>query len=307
MAKVGRFVGVSVANFGLENYLVPFDGSFRVSGARCTPPADTPGKSALKAALNEKVQELRELQRRLYASDKYGVLLVFQAMDAAGKDGTIRKVLTGVNPAGCQVSSFKQPSAEELDHDFLWRTSRKLPERGRIGVFNRSYYEEVLVVRVHPEYLAGQQLPNLPSDPETLWKARYASIRAHEEHLARNGMVVLKFWLNVSHAEQGRRFLSRIDEQEKNWKFSSGDVRERGHWNRYMDAYEEALNETSRNWAPWYSIPADNKSYMRLQVATIIVEKLKELNLEYPELSEEDLAEMRALRAVVEASISEGA
>jgi PPK2 family polyphosphate:nucleotide phosphotransferase len=283
---------------------VPFDGSFKVANAATRAPAGTPSKRALKAALNEQVQELGELQRRLYASDKHGVLLVFQAMDAAGKDGTIRKVLTGVNPAGCQVSSFKQPSPEELDHDFLWRTSRKLPERGRIGVFNRSYYEEVLVVRVHPEYLSGQQLPNLPSDPETLWHARYASIRAHEEHLARNGMVVLKFWLNVSHAEQGRRFLSRIDEQEKNWKFSAGDVKERGHWNRYMDAYEEALNETSRAWAPWYSIPADNKSYMRLQVATIIVEKLKELRLEYPQLSKEELAEMQELRAAVAASIT---
>lgn len=287
-----------------SNYIVPFDGSFRVGEAASAPPKGAPPKSELKAALREKVKELQELQRRLYASDKHGVLLVFQAMDAAGKDGTIRKVLTGVNPAGCQVSSFKQPSAEELDHDFLWRTSRKLPERGRIGVFNRSYYEEVLVVRVHPEYLSGQQLPNLPSDPEALWKARYTSIRAHEEHLARNGMVVLKFWLNVSYAEQGRRFLSRIDEQEKNWKFSSGDVKERAHWGRYMEAYEEALNQTSRPWAPWYAVPADNKSYMRLQVATLIVEKLKELNLEYPRLSEKELIEMRELRAVVAASIS---
>jgi PPK2 family polyphosphate:nucleotide phosphotransferase len=286
------------------SYIVPFDGSFRVAGSACQPPNDAPSKRELKAALREQVEELQELQRRLYASDKHGVLLVFQAMDAAGKDGTIRKVLTGVNPAGCQVSSFKKPSAEELDHDFLWRTSRKLPERGRIGVFNRSYYEEVLVVRVHPEYLSGQQLPNLPSDPATLWNARYASIRAHEEHLARNGMVVLKFWLNVSHAEQGRRFLARIDEQEKNWKFSSGDVKERAHWESYMAAYEEALNETSRPWAPWYAIPADNKNYMRLQVAKIIVEKLKELNLAYPQLSEKELAEMQELRAVVAASIS---
>ena len=287
-----------------SEYLVPFDGSFRVSSVATRPPQDSLGQKALKRELKATVKELRELQRKLYASDRYGVLLVFQAMDAAGKDGTIRAVLTGVNPAGCQVSSFKQPSAEELDHDFLWRTSRKLPERGRIGVFNRSYYEEVLVVKVHPEYLSGQQLPGIPADPERLWQARYTSIRAHEEHLARNGMVILKFWLNISHAEQGRRFLARIDDPHKNWKFSAGDVRERGHWDKYMDAYERALNETSREWAPWYAIPADNKPFMRLQVAKTIVSKLKKLNLQYPVLSRDELDEMHALRSQIDASIS---
>ena len=290
----------------INEYIVPFDGSFEVARATTLPPDGTPSRKQLKRELKETVRELRELQRRLYAGDQYGVLLIFQAMDAAGKDGTIRSVLTGVNPAGCQVSSFKQPSAEELDHDFLWRTSRKLPERGRIGVFNRSYYEEVLVVKVHPEYLSGQQLPGLPADPEKLWSTRYASIRAHEEHLARNGMVILKFWLNISHAEQGRRFLDRIDEPSKHWKFSAGDVRERGYWNDYMSAYERAVNETSRSWAPWYAIPADDKPFMRLQVAKTIVARLRELVLEYPVLPAEEVEEMRLLREQVETSITVG-
>jgi PPK2 family polyphosphate:nucleotide phosphotransferase len=243
------------------------------------------------------VDELRELQRRLYADDRYAVLLVFQALDAAGKDGTIRAVLSGVNPQGCQVFSFKQPSREELDHDFLWRTSRCLPERGRIGVFNRSHYEEVLVVRVHPEYLDAQRVPDRPS-LEELWQRRYASIREHEKHLARSGTLVLKFFLNVSRDEQRRRFLARIDEPEKNWKFSAGDVRESGFWDDYQHAYEQALLETSRPWAPWYAIPADDKHWMRLQVARIVVERLEALSLGYPQVDDarrRKLQEMRAL------------
>lgn len=277
---------------------VPYNGRFRVAKAATEPPGDAPGKSECKKRLKGCIKELDELQRMLYAEDSHSLLLVFQAMDAAGKDSTIRAVMSGVNPAGCQVSNFKAPSAEELDHDFLWRTARRLPERGRIGIFNRSYYEEVLVVRVHPEYLAAQRLPSVPGDLENLWKARYASIREHEEHLARNGTVILKFWLNVSPGEQRRRFLSRIDEPHKNWKFSSSDVAERSHWDAYMAAYEDALAATSRPWAPWYAIPADDKPFMRLQVAEIIVENLKRLGLAYPRVGKaekERFAEMRRL------------
>jgi len=235
----------------------------------------------------------------LYARDEDAVLLVFQAMDAAGKDGTIRAVLDGVNPAGCQVSSFKQPSAEELDHDFLWRTTKRLPERGRIGVFNRSYYEEVLVVRVHPGYLDAQRLPG-GIDLSTIWEERFESIREHEKHLARNGMRILKFWLNVSREEQRRRFLSRLDEPEKNWKFSAGDVKERGHWDAYMQAYEAALAATSRPWAPWYAIPADDKPFMRLAVAEIIVKTLRSLDLAWPEVDDDAQAGFAAMRAQLE-------
>jgi len=260
---------------------------------------DVPDKKSYKKKLAGLVDELDDLQRRLYASDKYSVLLIFQAMDAAGKDSTIRAVLSGVNPAGFQVCSFKQPSAEELDHDFLWRSAKRLPQRGRIGVFNRSYYEETLVVRVHPEYLQGQKLPH-KLDLGTLWQERFESIRDHEKHLARNGTVILKFWLNVSPEEQKRRFLSRIDEQHKNWKFSAGDVKERSHWQDYMHAYEEALNETSRPWAPWYAIPADDKSFMRLSVASIIVDSLSKLDLQYPEVTRAQREKIRGMRELLE-------
>ncbi len=277
-------------------YLVPFDGTFSVPAAPTAPPDDAPRKKALKKALEDEVDALADLQRRLYASDQHSLLLVFQAMDAAGKDGTVRAVMSGVNPAGCEVHSFKKPSADELDHDFLWRSAVRLPQRGRIGIFNRSYYEEVLVVRVHPGYLAYQRLPQLPP-LETVWEHRYESIRDHEKHLARNGTVVVKFWLNVSHAEQKRRFLARIDEPEKNWKFSSGDLEERQHWPAYMEAYESALNATSRSCAPWYAIPADDKPYMRLQVARVIRKTLESLDLEYPELDPEERAKLEASAA----------
>jgi len=207
--------------------------------------------------------------------------------------------MSGIDPTGCQVFSFKQPSSEELDHDFLWRTAKSLPQRGRIGIFNRSYYEEVLVVRVHPEYLGGQKLPFKP-DLDELWQQRFESIRDHEKHLARNGTVVLKFWLNVSRDEQRKRFLSRLDEPEKNWKFSAGDIDESALWNDYMNAYEQALSATSRPWAPWYAIPADNKPYARLQVAEIIVESLKSLNLQYPEVSKKHLEEISEMRQLLE-------
>jgi len=281
--------------------LVPFNSDFNLSEAS-TLNENVPDKKIYKKRLEKLVDELDDLQRRLYASDKYSVLLVFQAMDAAGKDSTIRAVMSGVDPAGCQVFSFKQPSSEELDHDFLWRTAKSLPQRGRIGIFNRSYYEEVLVVRVHPEYLGGQKLP-FQVGLDELWQQRYESIRDHEKHLARNGTVVLKFWLNVSRDEQRKRFLSRLDDQRKNWKFSSGDVDESGLWKDYMNAYEQALNATSRPWAPWYAIPADDKPSARLQVAEIIVESLKSLNLEYPKVSERHLKEIGEMRKLLEKPI----
>ena len=275
-------------------YLVPFDGSFRVADAPTAPTDDAPGKKQLKAALGDVVTDIRDWQRKLYAEDRRALLLVFQAMDAAGKDGTIRHVMSGVNPAGCQVFSFKRPSERELDHDYLWRTNVALPERGRIGVYNRSYYEEVLVVRVHPGILAGQRIPT--PDPETIWEERFESMRDLEKHLARNGTTVLKFWLNVSLEEQKERFLARIDEPEKNWKFSEGDVKERGHWPKYMQAYEEALNATSRPHAPWYAIPADSKPFMRYTVATIIRNAFERMAPDFPSVSDERRAELKAMR-----------
>jgi PPK2 family polyphosphate:nucleotide phosphotransferase len=274
--------------------LVPFDGDFRLSDTH-TFIEEVPQNKAYKKRLENLVDEFDDLQRRLYAADKHAVLLVFQAMDAAGKDSTIRAVMSGVDPAGCQVFSFKQPSAEELDHDFLWRSAQRLPQRGRIGIFNRSYYEETLVVRVHPEYLNGQKLPR-QVDLDQLWNERFESIRDHEKHLARNGTIILKFWLNISQKEQHKRFLSRLDDKRKNWKFSAGDVAESDRWNDYMHAYEQALRETSRPWAPWYAIPADDKPYMRLKVAEIIVESLKRLKLQYPSVSKKQLENMEEMR-----------
>lgn len=276
-------------------YLVPFDGSFRIGPAPTSPPPESPGKGKLKDRLEASVEKLDDLQRKLYADDRWGVLLVFQAMDAAGKDSTIRAVLRGINPQGCQVFSFKQPSARELDHDFLWRVSTRLPERGRIGVFNRSHYEEVLVVRVHPEYLKGQRLPlNLPL--EQRWAERFESIVDFERHLARNGYVILKFFLHVSREEQGNRFRRRIDRPDKNWKFSKGDLKERELWDAYMEAYEDALAATSRPWAPWYAVPADDKPYMRATVAGIVEESLESLDLRYPSVSQKGKEELLRLR-----------
>ncbi len=279
-------------------YLVPFDGTFARSES-LTKIDDRPKKKVLKKELEEEVERLHELQRVVYAHDRHSLLLVFQAMDAAGKDSTIRAVMSGVNPAGCQVHSFKQPTPNELDHDFLWRTNRCMPERGKIGIFNRSYYEEVLVVRVHPEYLNYQQLP-ASLDLSNVWSERFESIRDMEQHMARNGTVVLKFWLNVSKEEQRNRFLSRLDEPHKNWKFSSGDVEERGHWKDYMQAYDEALNATSRPWAPWYAIPADDKPYMRLTVAKIIRQTMESLALEYPKVDKKERARFDEMRKLLE-------
>jgi PPK2 family polyphosphate:nucleotide phosphotransferase len=273
---------------------VPFDGSFHIERTQRKPP-DGYDKLEAEARLRTLKKELFELQRRLYAQDRYSLLLVFQAMDAAGKDSTIRAVMAGVNPAGCQVHSFKQPSDEELDHDFLWRSAIRLPERGRIGIFNRSYYEEVLVVRVHPELLEKQKLPQ--ADLDHIWGERYRSIRDHEQHLAANGTVVLKFFLNVSREKQQKRFLARIDDREKHWKFSSGDIEESAHWDEYMRAYQDALNETSRPWAPWYAIPADKKPSMRAEVCEIIVQTLRSMHLKYPELPPDERAKLPEARA----------
>jgi len=244
---------------------------------------DDDDKDEAQEALRDGVRALTTLQDMLYAQDRWAVLLVFQAMDAAGKDGAIKHVMSGVNPQGCQVASFKVPSAEELDHDFLWRCQRHLPERGRIGVFNRSYYEEVLVVRVHPEFLARQRLPERLLGKD-LWKHRHRDIRAFERYLAGNGVLIRKFFLHVSKAEQRRRFLERIEEPEKNWKFSAGDVAERAHWKEYMKAYEDVIRETATPEAPWSVVPADNKWFTRLVVAATVVDALGSLDLAYPTL-----------------------
>ena len=276
-------------------WLVPTDGSFQLSD--CVTAPDSPdSRDALEARLKALRKDIAKRQRLLYADGRHALLLVFQAMDAAGKDGTIRAVLSGVNPAGCRVYSFKQPSAEELDHDFLWRTSQHDPKRGRIGVFNRSYYEEVLVVRVHPEYLGAQNLTDARPETEEFWEGRMASIRDHEAHLARNGTSVVKFFLNVSRDEQKKRFLKRLDEPERNWKFSPGDVVERGFWDQYQAAYEKALRATSRPHAPWYAIPADNKRFMRVAVAEIILGALNAMPLRWPPVAEKNQARFGEMR-----------
>ncbi len=241
-------------------------------------------KQLAQDSLTQDVSELADVQDRLYASDSWSVLMIFQAMDAAGKDSTIKHVMSGVNPQGCQVFSFKQPSSEELDHNFLWRYTRALPERGRIGIFNRSYYEEVLVVRVHPELVKAQRIPNLSLD-EKFWQHRYDDINALERHLTRNGTVVLKFFLHVSHDEQRKRFLKRLNDPRKHWKYSAADLVERGFWNDYMNAYGEAIGATSTKCAPWYIIPADHKWVTRGLVARIVVDTLQGLKLEYPEIT----------------------
>jgi PPK2 family polyphosphate:nucleotide phosphotransferase len=280
-------------------YLVPWNRRFRVADAPTEPPDDAPGKKKLAERLASAVARMAAAQEKLYADDRYSLLLVFQAMDAAGKDGTIKAVTTGLNPTGCQVFSFKAPSAEELDHDFLWRIWRALPERGRIGIFNRSHYEEVIVVRVHPEFLGGQRLAR-GTDGRELWKERYDSIRDMERHLARSGTAILKFFLNVSRDEQKKRFLDRIEEQKANWKFSAKDVAERAHWDGYMQAYEDALGETSRPWAPWFAVPADSKGFMRTCVAEIVAETLESLPLRFPVVPREEKKRMAELRAKLE-------
>jgi PPK2 family polyphosphate:nucleotide phosphotransferase len=253
-------------------------------------------KSDYRDALEDHVARLSALQDLLYASDRYALLLIFQAMDAAGKDGAIKHVMSGVNPQGCEVFSFKQPSAEELDHDFLWRTTRRLPERGRIGIFNRSYYEEVLVVRVHPEILRAQRLPQELVERNDVWRRRFDSIADLERHLHRNGTRIVKFFLHVSKNEQRKRFLQRLDDPSKNWKFSSADMKERRLWNDYMRAYEECLSATSTRHAPWYVVPADDKKNTRLIISQVVVDTLAELKMRYPKPDSARRREYPALR-----------
>jgi PPK2 family polyphosphate:nucleotide phosphotransferase len=253
-------------------------------------------KKRYQKLLEEHVEELSSLQRLHYASNRYALLLIFQAMDAAGKDGAIRHVMSGVNPQGCEVFSFKQPSAEELEHDFLWRTTRHLPERGRIGIFNRSYYEEVLVVRVHPEILRAQGLPDELIAAQAIWQERYRSIVDLEEHLHRNGTRIVKLFLHLSKDEQRKRFLERIDEPEKNWKFSLADVQERKYWKQYMKAYEECLNATSTNHAPWHVVPADDKENARLIVSQIVLDAFRELKMTYPKTTAKRRRELKSIR-----------
>ncbi len=257
-------------------------------------------KNGAEAQLQANVKRISELQDILYAKDEEALLIIFQAMDAAGKDGAIEKVFSGVNPQGCQVTSFKQPSTEELDHDYLWRCVKELPERGKIGVFNRSHYEEVLVVRVHPEILAAQHLPTAVKKDKDLWKTRFRQIRDFERHVNENGTHVIKFFLNVSKAEQKRRFLSRIEEPAKNWKFSLGDVKERGHWDEYMDAYSDAIGATSTKDSPWYVIPADKKWFARLAISEVILQKLESMKLAYPQLPKDQLTVLAEARKTLE-------
>jgi PPK2 family polyphosphate:nucleotide phosphotransferase len=265
-------------------------------------PAHTAGvdsKDEAKQLLEEGVAKLAELQDKLYAEDHWALLLIFQAMDAAGKDGAIKHVMSGVNPQGCQVYSFKAPSSEELDHDYLWRTMKCVPERGRIGIFNRSYYEEVLVVRVHPELLKAQRIPPALITKD-IWKQRFEDIRAFERYMTRNGVLILKFFLNVSRKEQKRRFIERLEQPEKNWKFSAADIRERACWEDYMAAYEDMIRHTATPEAPWHVIPADNKWFTRIAVASAIVDTLQDLNLAYPKVDEAKAKELAAARKLLE-------
>jgi PPK2 family polyphosphate:nucleotide phosphotransferase len=283
-------------------YRVDKPGKFRLKDCD---PDDTMGfgpeaKGRAAELLAAGVDHLADLQEKLYAQDRWGVLLVFQAMDAAGKDGTIKHVMSGINPQGCQVHSFKSPSAEELDHDFLWRTNCRLPERGRIGIFNRSYYEEVLVVRVHRAFLDKQKLPPKLVTKE-IWDERYEDINAYERYLSRNGFVIRKFFLNVSRGEQKKRFLERLENPSKNWKFSLADADERGFWNDYMDAYDAMIRATSTRHAPWYVVPADNKWFTRLVVAAAVIDALEGLDLAFPKV---DAAKLRELAAAKKALLA---
>jgi PPK2 family polyphosphate:nucleotide phosphotransferase len=257
-------------------------------------------KANYKSMLDEHVEQLSSLQQLLYASNQFAVLLIFQGMDSAGKDGAIKHVMSGVNPQGCQVFSYKHPSATELQHDFLWRTTRDLPERGKIGIFNRSYYEEVLIVRVHPEILLGEGVPDTPHSDKAVWNERYRSIVHLERHLSANGTCIIKFFLHLSKEEQRKRFLARIEEPEKNWKFSQADIEERQFWKRYMKAYEACLSSTSTSDTPWYVVPADDKQNTRLIVSKIVLETLEGLGMSYPRASAKRSAELLAIKKLLE-------
>ena len=283
----------------IDQYVIRDGRGFRL---KRIDPGDTgglhPDKDQAAQVLQHGVDVLRDLQEKLYAQDRWGVLLVFQAMDAAGKDGAIEHVMSGVNPQGCEVHAFKQPSAEELDHDFLWRTTMRLPERGRIGIFNRSYYEEVLVVRVHPELLGYQKLPESLVTRD-IWKERHRDINAFEAYLSRNGYVIRKFFLHISKKEQTQRFEKRLDEPAKNWKFSLGDVKEQGHWREYMAAYEDTIRQTATPHAPWVVVPANKKWFARLVVATAIIDALDELDLKFPKVTPAKRREIAAGRRLL--------
>lgn len=284
-------------DIGTEEFRVPPGGNVNLKEWPTLVKPFCKSKKRYEQLQREHVEELSSLQRMHYASNRYALLLIFQAMDAAGKDGAIRHVMSGVNPQGCQVFSFQHPSAEELDHDFLWRTTRHLPERGRIGIFNRSYYEEVLIVRVHPEILRMQRLPDDLLDEKTIWEGRYRSIVELEEHLHRNGTRIIKFFLHLSKDEQRRRFRARIDEPEKNWKFSLADVNERKLWNQYMTAYEACMSATSTAIAPWYVVPADDKENARLIVSQIVLDTFHELKMSYPKTTATRRRELKSIRS----------
>lgn len=296
MEPIERFTDLCLVPSGKKIKLKDYDPGWQ--GDKNVPKEER--KQFAQAMLTEDTSALAEAQELLYAADSWSILVIFQAMDAAGKDGTIKHVMSGVNPQGVDVRSFKQPSSEELDHDFLWRSARVLPERGRIGIFNRSYYEEVLVVKVHPELRDRQRLPEVKSG-KSFWEKRYESINDFEHHLVRNGTLVLKFFLNVSRDAQKKRFLERLERPEKHWKFSAADVAERQHWNAYMEAYEEAINATSTRWAPWYIIPADHKWVTRALVALIISSKIRTLELKYPEVTPEMMVKLQDARKQLEA------
>lgn len=259
-------------------------------------------KKEYKKLLEEYQDEIFDLQNKLYAHDRYSLLLVFQGMDTAGKDGAIRHVMSGIDPAGVQVFSFKKPSSREMDHDYLWRTSQRMPERGRVGIFNRSYYEEVLIVRVHPAILFGSRIPKEHlADTEEFWQTRYTDIKNHEAFLNRNGTRIVKFFLHISKEEQRQRFLARIDRPDKNWKFSMSDVKERGFWDKYQEAYEACINNTTSNEAPWYVIPSDDKKNARIIIAKIVLEAIQKLHISYPEVTEEHRQELLTIRKQLEA------
>jgi len=285
--NIEKFLAAEGKKVNLKDHPTDFTGDYKDK------------KDAVKD-LETNVLRLAELQDVLYAENIHALLIIFQAMDAAGKDSVIKHVMSGINPQGCQVTAFKQPSAEELDHDFLWRCQKALPERGRIGIFNRSHYEEVLVVRVHRGYLEGQQLPDAVKKDKDIWKKRFKQIRNWEDMLAENGTHVVKFFLNVSKDEQKKRFLERIERPEKNWKFNSGDSKERALWSGYMKAYEEAIAATSTERSPWYIIPADKKWFTRLAVAEVIVKKLESLDLKYPEVTDEQRSELSEAKKILE-------
>jgi PPK2 family polyphosphate:nucleotide phosphotransferase len=285
--KIDKFLVPEGKKLKLKNHKTDFTGNYK-------------DKEEAVKDLEKNVARLAELQDILYADNKHALLIVFQAMDAAGKDGAVKHVMSGLNPQGCHVTSFKQPSSEELDHDYLWRCAKNLPERGRLGIFNRSYYEEVLVVRVHPQILQNQSLPAKIANDKKIWQKRFTQIRNFEDYLADNGIHVIKFFLNVSKDEQKARFLARIEEPEKNWKFSAGDAKERAFWNDYMKCYEEAIEATSTAKSPWYVIPADKKWFTRLAISEIIVKKLESLKLQYPQVSEAQLAQLQEAKKVLE-------